>query len=211
MIDKENSVLHQNSECIGKSVRTHWAFLHFLQCSGRLPVWRQVWSEPRASQVCLQDRMDRQRCSGVDENSEEFRGGFSIFFFIIFSNFQCFDSITGEASVEMVGTSRFKQHTDNYQAHLFLVSWPWPSPSNARIIIKIFPVGFLTLLLSSGDVSLTMAVSSKYYVYPHNSEQFPTVTIVFIIVVFITITTIITRPQPAFGWRGLGLECIVEP
>jgi len=45
---------------------------------------------------------------------------------------QCFDSITGEASVEMVGTS-------------------------------------------SGDVSLTMAVSSKYYVYPHNSEQFPTV------------------------------------
>jgi len=29
---------------------------------------------------------------------------------------------------------------------------------------------------SSGEVSLTMAVSSKYYVYPHNSEQFPTVT-----------------------------------
>ena len=57
--------------------------------------------------------------------------------------------------------------------------------------------------MSSGDVSLTMAVSSKYYVYPHNSEQFPTVT-VFIIVVFITIT----RPQPALDWHGL--ECIVE-
>jgi len=28
--------------------------------------------------------------------------------------------------------------------------------------------------LSSGDVSLTMAVSSNYYVYPHNSSQFPT-------------------------------------
>ena len=129
------------------------------------------------------------------------------FLFVIFSKFsncQCFDSITGEASVEMVGTSRFKQHADYYQAHFFLVSWPWPWPSNARIINKTFPVGFLTILLSSGDVSLTMAVSSKYYVYPHNSEQFPTVT-----VVFITITIIITWPQPAFGWRGL--ECIVEP
>ena len=41
------------------------------------------------------------------------------FLFIIFSNCQCFDSITGEASVEMVGTSRFKQHTDNYQEHWF--------------------------------------------------------------------------------------------
>ena len=63
----------------------------------------------------------------------------------------------------------------------------------------------------SGDVSLTMAVSSKYYVYPHNSEQFPTVTVVFIIVVFITIATIIiiTWPQPALDWRGL--ECVVEP
>jgi len=28
---------------------------------------------------------------------------------------------------------------------------------------------------SSGDVSMTMAVTHKYYVYPHNSEQFPTV------------------------------------
>ena len=38
----------------------------------------------------------------------------------------------------------------------------------------------LTMLFSnSGEVSLTMAVSSKYYVYPHNSEQFPTVRINF--------------------------------
>ena len=51
------------------------------------------------------------------KNSEEV----SNFLFIIFSNRQCFDSITGEASVEMVGTSRFKQHTDYYQAHFFLV------------------------------------------------------------------------------------------
>merc|ERR1712106_316197 len=28
--------------------------------------------------------------------------------------------------------------------------------------------------LSSGDVSLTMAVSNNYYVYPHNSSEFPT-------------------------------------
>ena len=33
---------------------------------------------------------------------------------------------------------------------------------------------------NSGDVTLTMAVSSKYYVYPHNSEQFPTVSIHFV-------------------------------
>ena len=53
--------------------------------------------------------------------------------------------------------------------------------------------------MSSGDVSLTMAVSSKYYVYPHNSEQFPTVTVIFIIVVFITITTIIIIIWPQFN------------
>ena len=34
----------------------------------------------------LQDRMDRQRCSGVDGNSEEFRGGFKFSLYNIFQS-----------------------------------------------------------------------------------------------------------------------------
>ena len=123
-------------------------------------------------------------------------------------NPQCFDSTTGEASVEMEGTSRFDKYFSPARVsksrftclsvkrlHLLECQNTFHLLKSVEILFTCLSVKIriscssvkiqwqwrVNVYSNSGDVTLTMAVSSKYYVYPHNSEQFPTVGILYII------------------------------